>query len=84
MDSAVRYLLASPRIPKELCLWDALHDALVSFLLTSGIRESCGKDTGQHTEEERLHSEDTERTETETKTDMGAFLVPNAQMPSEP
>lgn len=58
------YLLHdSPRIPKELSLslWDALRDALVSFLLTSGIK---AKDTGQHAEEEKAHSEDIDRTET--------------------
>jgi hypothetical protein len=55
-------------------------DALVSSLLTSGIRESCGKDTGQHIEKEKAHSENIDRTETETMT----FLVPNAQMPSDP
>lgn len=69
------YLPVNPRIPKEVCLWDALCDALVSFLLT-GIRESCGKDTGQQTEEEKVHSEDPERTEDRNKDGHGDISGP--------
>lgn len=92
------YLPASPRFPKELCLWDALCDTMVYFMLTSGIRDSCWKDMEQHTEKEKAHSEDAERTETVTNKYEGisgpkcpnafralAFqLPPQARQPSSP